>query len=277
MPFGMSIRTRCGSPVAGLMIGAPARLQHAGIDGGRCASRIDRRKSIREERRVHRARHGVKDPPVGLRLLRLAAVQDRRQRLALRCVGALVDDACIVPPLRRPRPARRRAAAKRRPRAARRRNGPARSRHLEAAAVALVRAALELAGAAVIAVAVAERHGVDAPVDHRLFTRKKCAKADMARAGQPARSSSVHSNTKVAIIALYSASTRQFRCEVVLVDFLQITTKTRVAISAVPPLAQPARPEISCRNRRNREQVGAPGLSGGGGWGRSFWLRQRRG
>ncbi len=92
-----------------------------------------------------------------------------RQRLTLLLVSALVDNRLhrTVAFEHRPRPSVEEAVAKaiKRDAAEVATFDPA---HLEASAIAVAGAALELARAAVIAVAVAERDSLYAPIDHGL-------------------------------------------------------------------------------------------------------------
>src|SRR5215472_3864048 len=104
---------------------------------------------------------------MGLCLLGLAAAEHGRERLALRRVGALVDDhlhrAVALVDRAGPGVEDGKAEAVERNLTKMAALNPA---GLEAAAIAAAWALLELAGTAVVAIAVAEGDGLNAPVDH---------------------------------------------------------------------------------------------------------------
>src|SRR5438874_1157503 len=104
---------------------------------------------------------------MGLRLLGLPAVEHGRQRLALRCVGTLVDNPLhrTVAFVHGARPSVQKGKAQSiEPDVAE--MAALNPTHLEASAIALAGSSLELTGTEVITVAVAERDSLDAPVDH---------------------------------------------------------------------------------------------------------------
>jgi hypothetical protein len=164
----MSIRTRCSSPVAGLRIGRPVAVEDAGDDHPRAASLdLDLEPDRLEHRRVHGARHRMKHPPVGGAFPRLSAMENGDQSLALRGVGALVDDRLhlAVALVNRTRPRVEQGDAQ--PVQCYVAEMPLLDPHdLEAAAVAVGRQGFELARTAVVAVAAAELDALDVPVDH---------------------------------------------------------------------------------------------------------------
>src|SRR5438132_9873478 len=104
------------------------------------------------------------NPPVGLCLFGFPAIKHRGERPPLIFVGSFVNDrlhgAVAFEHRSRPGVQQGEAEAVELDRAEMAALDPA---HLEAAAVALGRALLELAGAAVIAIAAAERNRLEAP------------------------------------------------------------------------------------------------------------------
>src|SRR6516165_4090804 len=112
---------------------------------------------------------------MGLRLLGLSAMQHGRERSPLRLVGARVDHRLhrAVPFVNSSRPGIQQGIAK-----------PVElgipemptvdAADFKAGAMTLVGPALELARTEIVAIAVAERGGLDAPIDHQLLP---CSKA----------------------------------------------------------------------------------------------------
>jgi hypothetical protein len=163
----MSIRTRCSSPLVGLRMGRPLDSRIGDDHPGPALVEVDLELDRLQDRLVHGARHGVVHPPMRSGVLRLSAVEDGGKSLALRGLGALVDDRLYLAVALEDRtwPGIEQGGAE----AVERhlaKMAAVNPNHLEPAAVAVRRSRFELTGAAVIAVAVTELNTLDVPVDH---------------------------------------------------------------------------------------------------------------